>query len=81
MHRVQRSTILYLVAVGRMTPAEAERLMMTWSDLRESEWIVAGCMVLAVLGLLHGQGWFAHAWGMHAQHAISLFKFWLGGTI
>jgi len=27
MHRVQRSTILYLVAVGRMTPEQAERLL------------------------------------------------------
>lgn len=70
-----RRTILYLVAMGRMTPAEAERLMMAWNDLRESQWIMAGCMVLAVLGIAHGQGWF------HAQHAISLFKFWLGETL
>jgi hypothetical protein len=76
-----RRTVLYLVAMGRMTPEQAERMLVTWNDLRESQWIMAGCMVLAVLGLLHGQGWFPHGWFTQGHHALSLFKLWWGGTI
>jgi hypothetical protein len=80
-----RRTILYLVAVGRITPEEAERMLVAWNDLRESQWIVAGCMVLAVLSTLgghggFGQGWFTHSWLTQAQHAVSHFKLWWGGT-
>jgi hypothetical protein len=75
-----RRTILYLVAVGRMTPEQAERLLVTWNDLRESQWIMAGCMVLAVLGLLGGHGGSGQGW-FQMNHAISLFKIWMGGTI
>ncbi|MGC2618304.1 MAG: hypothetical protein WA414_04630 [Acidobacteriaceae bacterium] len=81
-----RRTILYLVAMGRVTPEQAERLMVAWNDLRETQWIVAGCMVVAVLGVLSGhvgsgQSWFGHGSLPQWHNAISIFKFWWGGTL
>lgn len=81
-----RRTILYLVAVGRMTPEQAERLMVAWNDLRETQWIVGGVMMLAVLSALGGHGmsgesWFGHGSLMQWHNAISIFKLWWGGTL
>jgi hypothetical protein len=36
-----RRTILSLVALGRITPAEAERLLIVWNAAREGAWIFA----------------------------------------
>ncbi len=47
MHR-ERQTILSLVALGRITPREAEHLLAAWNAGREEMWLVAGC-VIAIL--------------------------------
>lgn len=44
-----RRTILQLVALGRLSPADAERLMALWNLHREDLWIVLACLLLAVL--------------------------------
>lgn len=44
-----RRTILQLVALGRLSPAEAERLMAVWSLKREDTWVFLVCLLLAVL--------------------------------
>ena len=36
-----RRTILALIAMGRITPAEAERLLAAWNESRETAWILA----------------------------------------
>ena len=48
-----RRTILTLVAMGRITAAEAERLLVAWNDGRETAWIFGLCLALAVLAQLH----------------------------
>jgi len=48
-----RRTILSLVAMGRITAAEAERLLAAWNDGRETAWIFGLCLALAVLAQLH----------------------------
>lgn len=48
-----RRTILSLVAMGRITATEAERLLAAWNDGRETAWIFGLCLALAVLGQLH----------------------------
>lgn len=48
-------TIFSLVAAGRITAAEAERLLAASSDAREVAWIVALC-ALACMMPLHGVG-------------------------
>ena len=44
-----RRAILSLVALDRITPAEAERLLIAWNEGREEHWIFAVCISLALL--------------------------------
>lgn len=46
-----RRTLLQLVAVGRLSPAEAERLLAVWNLKREDAWIFLACVLLLVLPL------------------------------
>lgn len=66
--RGDRRMVLELVALGRLTPGEAERLLLAWSAGAETAWIVGGCVLLALIGLFE-----AHA-GAFVQtgHAVSL---------
>jgi hypothetical protein len=48
-----RRAILALVAMGRVTPGQAERLIAAWNDSRETEWILAASLAFAVLAQLH----------------------------
>jgi hypothetical protein len=48
-----RRAILALVAMGRITPGQAERLIAAWNDSRETAWILAACLAFAVLAQLH----------------------------
>jgi|HubBroStandDraft_1064217.scaffolds.fasta_scaffold1265517_1 hypothetical protein len=50
-----RRTILSLVALGRITPAEAERLLIAWNAGREGIWIFGACIAIALLALLNPQ--------------------------
>jgi hypothetical protein len=48
-----RRAILHLVALGRITPAEAERLLAAWNEGRESLLALTGCILIACLAQLH----------------------------
>ena len=48
-----RRTILALVAMGRITPAQAERLLTVVNESRETTWILMLCLAGACLGQLH----------------------------
>lgn len=48
-----RRTILHLVAVGRVTPAEAERLLIAWNDGREVRLALAACIAFSILAQPH----------------------------
>ena len=43
-----RRTILSLIALGRITPREAERLLMVADEEHEMRWIAASCFALAI---------------------------------
>jgi hypothetical protein len=45
--------ILQLVALGRITPAEAERLWAAWKDERASAWMVLAAIGMATLATAH----------------------------
>jgi hypothetical protein len=51
-----RRALLQLIAWGRVTPAEAERLLMLWNTDRETLWVVGACLILAVMGETHMHG-------------------------
>jgi hypothetical protein len=48
-----RRAILSLVAAGRITAAEAERLLAAWNEGRETFWILAFCLAFACLAQAH----------------------------
>ncbi len=48
-----RRAILSLVATGRITAIEAERLLAAWNDSRETAWILAFGLAFACLAQLH----------------------------
>jgi hypothetical protein len=45
---MDRRRVFKLLAMGRITAAEAERLMSAWQANRESGWILAGCIGIAL---------------------------------
>lgn len=47
-----RRAILALIAMGRITPAEAERLLAAWNESRETALILAGSIGFALLAEL-----------------------------
>ncbi|HEY1577711.1 MAG TPA: hypothetical protein VGF82_11645 [Terracidiphilus sp.] len=48
-----RRSILNLIATGRITPAEAERLLTAWNESHETLWIVALGLAFALLAQVH----------------------------
>jgi hypothetical protein len=44
-----RRTLLQLVAVGRLNPAEAERLIAAQTFHREDAWLLPACLLMLVL--------------------------------
>jgi hypothetical protein len=71
--------ILQLVAQGRLTPLDAERLLLAWNERRETAWVMACVAAIAVVGQLHA--WVALSAPLaHIGHALSLVKQFLGET-
>jgi hypothetical protein len=50
-----RRTILSLVAIGRITPVEAERLLIALNVGRETHWTFVACIVIALLAPSNSQ--------------------------
>ena len=86
-----RRAILALVAAGRITASEAERLLVAWNDSRETAWILALSLGFAWLAQIHLREFLpilmhlfsaqipALAEGAH--HAFSPFTDLLGGLL
>lgn len=51
--QTDRRIILHLVAIGRITPAEAERLLIAWNEGREGLWVFAACITVSFLAQLN----------------------------
>ena len=60
--RREREAILSLVVLGRITPAEAERLLAVWNADREELWALAVVVVVGLAQYLPDLGRMAHAW-------------------
>jgi hypothetical protein len=90
-----RRTILSLVALGRISPAEAERLLIAWNQGREGFWVFAACVAavmlalpdsyLALQGALHGLVHFAESLFsgkvIPVHPTLAMVSRWFGGTI
>ena len=50
---MDRRRVFKLLAMGRISAAEAERLMAAWQASRESTWILVGCIGIGLLAVLN----------------------------
>jgi len=86
-----RQTILSLVAMGRITPREAERLLAVWPDGDDSILRLALCLAFAALALPGLREMFTEI--THtlvalmpallgiAHHTLACVTHWLGGIV
>lgn len=84
-----RRAILSLVAMGRITAREAERLLAVCPDADETIVRLALCLAFAFLalphlheffsGVAHALGAFLPGVGAQAHHALACITAWLGG--
>jgi hypothetical protein len=69
MHNTRRG-ILAMVASGRVTPAEAERLLVVWDEGTDWKWIVGACSLLCLVQILGGDGRLAHLVHAYWVHGL-----------
>lgn len=88
--RNERRAILGLVAAGRISAAEAERLLRVWNDAHEEFWILAACLLVCLTQIhlqlsLDGLGHFMEGLAREAfsacNAAFSLLAKGMGGTV
>jgi len=89
--QTDRRILLHLVALGRISPAEAERLLTVWNQGREDLWALSGAVLIACLALIRlpellpRLAPIAHSlWAGNPnflRHALSLFTHLLGGLV
>lgn len=88
--RSERRAILGLVAVGRISAVEAERLLRVWNEAREELWIIAACLLICVTqihlrlsldGLGHGMEALAREILNLWSGAFSMLAKGMGGTV
>jgi hypothetical protein len=86
-----RRAILSLVAMGRITPREAERLLAVWPDGDEAILRLALCLAFAALALPGLKEVFTEVTHVlaalmpglfaSAHHTLACATHWLGGTL
>ena len=84
--RTERQAILSLVALGRITPGEAERLLAAWNAGREELWAIGVCAAACVAESLPALAQLAHQLLpgglpglLHAASAVGYY--WMGGML
>ena len=79
MHR-ERQAILSLVALGRITPREAERLLAAWNAGREEMWIIGACAVFVLAQSLAPLTHLVQAF-LFMHHSMAPIACWIGGLL
>jgi hypothetical protein len=77
--RQGRKQIIDMVAAERITPAEAERLLLLWNEERESRWIFGACAAPPAMNFLHAV-WMQMVATGGLHHAAGLVAQILGGV-
>jgi len=76
----ERQAILSLIALGRITPREAERLLAAGNSCREELWVMGACVAACLAQGLPALATLAQSLpGIH--HAVSAITFWMGGML
>jgi hypothetical protein len=81
----ERQIILSMIALGRITPREAERLLAVWSLSREELWVIAACVIASLTQIAPALARMVHTLlpeGLPAlHHAVMAITFWIGGVL
>ena len=84
----ERQAIVGLVAAGRITASEAERLLRTFNDGREGFWIVLACLIVCIAQVHfpvdafgHWAQWAAAEWFKAVHTAGSVLLKGMGGRL
>jgi len=78
--QTDRRAILHMVALGRISPTEAERLLIAWNEGRESLWALTACVVISLVAQLKPHEWLPAIWA-NLHPAASLVNHLLGGIL
>jgi hypothetical protein len=73
-------TILQLVALGRITPIKAERLLIAWNDGRESLWALSACVLISLFVQFRPHQWLPELWAA-VRPILSIVNHLLGGVL
>jgi hypothetical protein len=86
-----RRAILSLIAMGRITPAQAERLLVVWNDRSDSAWALVAVVTAALCAqdfshgfvpeILHGVRSLMPGFVTLAQQTSSILTQLLGGIL
>ena len=79
MHR-ERQTIISLLALGRITPKEAERLLAAWDAGRDEMWVTGACVAACLSRFLPELGRLVQSW-LPTHHALAAITYWMGGML
>ncbi len=82
-----RRAILSLVALGRITPGEAERLLAVWNEGREELWVMVACVAatLTQSTFFRPLERLANCWTADnisaLHHALTVLNLFIGGIL
>jgi hypothetical protein len=86
--RKERRAILALMAAGRISAPEAERLLRAWNDGQEQIWIATACLLICIAQFHLQLSPNGHFLGALVHHALNTLRAagWLlskgmGGTV
>ena len=80
MHQ-ERQAILSLVALGRITPAEAERLLAVSNMGREELWGIVVCIAACLGQLLPVLTHLAQSLAPAMHHGLATTTYWMGRVL
>jgi hypothetical protein len=81
----ERQAILSMIALGRITPQEAERLLAVWSLSREEFWVIAACVTASLTQTVPALARMVHSLlpeGLpRLHHAVMAITYRIGGML
>jgi hypothetical protein len=79
MHR-ERQAVLSLIALEKITPREAERLLAAWNAGREEFWVIGACVTACLAQFLPEAERLAQSI-LPIGHSVAAITCWIGGVL
>jgi hypothetical protein len=76
----ERQAILSLIALGRITPREAERLLAAWNAGREELWIIGACVAAGLAQWIPSPAQVVQSL-LPMHHVAVAVTYWIGGVL